>query len=247
MKQTQLGELEPVELGNSSLLLRRVRSGNAFEETVERLLQTIRLGLASPGDRLPGERELASLLDVSRDTIRDATGSLAETGYLVIRRGRYGGTFVADRLPQVAHNRAHMSQIEIEDILVFREVVECGAAHAAATAEMTNDTRVALWKAHQDTSKAKSQDYRRLDSRLHLLLAEVSGSNKLVTEVAFSRMRVNELLDQIPLLPPNIAHSNQQHESIIQAVLRGDPVSASEQMRNHLQGSAALLRGFLGQ
>jgi DNA-binding GntR family transcriptional regulator len=59
-------------------------------------------------------------------------------------------------------------------------------------------------------------------------------------------MRVNELLDQIPLLPPNIAHSNQQHEAIIQAVLRGDSAVASEEMRKHLQGSAALLRGFLG-
>ncbi len=99
MKNFELGELEPVELGNSSLLLRKIRSGNAFEETVERLLQTIRLGLASPGDRLPGERELAALLDVSRDTIRDATASLAEAGYLSIRRGRYGGTFVAEKLP----------------------------------------------------------------------------------------------------------------------------------------------------
>jgi DNA-binding GntR family transcriptional regulator len=59
-------------------------------------------------------------------------------------------------------------------------------------------------------------------------------------------MRVNELLDQIPLLPPNIAHSNKQHESIIQAVLRGDSTVAGEEMRKHLQGSAALLRGFLG-
>jgi len=246
MKDIELIELGPIELGNSSLLLRKIRSGNAFEETVERLLQTIRLGLASPGDRLPGERDLAIRLDVSRDTIRDATASLAEAGYLVIRRGRYGGTFVAEKLPQEKAVETDVSQIEIEDVLVFREVVECGAAHAAAAAELTKEVRVALWKAHEETSKAKPQDYRRLDSRLHLLIAEVAGSSKLVTEVAYSRMRVNELLDQIPLLPPNIAHSNKQHEAIIQAVLRGDSQSASEEMRRHLQGSAALLRGFLG-
>ncbi len=246
MKNIELGELEPVELGNSSLLLKKIRSGNAFEETVERLLQTIRLGLAAPGNRLPGERELASMLDVSRDTIRDATASLAEAGYLVIRRGRYGGTFVAEKIPQETATETKINQSEIEDILIFREVVECGAAHAAAAAELSKEVRVALWKAHGDTSKAKSNDYRRLDSRLHLLIAEVSGSSKLVTEVAYSRMRVNELLDQIPLLPPNIVHSNEQHEAIIQAVLRGDSAAASEEMRNHLQGSAALLRGFLG-
>lgn len=246
MKNFELSELEPIELGNSSLLLKKIRSGNAFEETVERLLQTIRLGLASPGDRLPGERELASLLDVSRDTIRDATASLAEAGYLSIRRGRYGGTFVAEKLPLEKATETKISQSEIDDILVFREVVECGAAFAAAGAELSKEVRVALWKAHEETSKSKPQDYRRLDSRLHLLVAEVTGSSKLVTEVAYSRMRVNELLDQIPLLPPNIAHSNKQHEAIIQAVLRGDSAVASEEMRKHLQGSAALLRGFLG-
>jgi len=246
MKNLELSELEPIELGNSSLLLKKIRSGNAFEETVEKLLQTIRLGLASPGDRFPGERDLAALLDVSRDTIRDATASLAEAGYLSIRRGRYGGTFVAEKLPLEKATETKINQSEIEDILVFREVVECGAAYAAAGAELSKEVRVALWKAHEETSKAKSQDYRRLDSRLHLLVAEVTGSSKLVTEVAYSRMRVNELLDQIPLLPPNIAHSNQQHEAIIQAVLRGDSAVASEEMRKHLQGSAALLRGFLG-
>jgi DNA-binding FadR family transcriptional regulator len=246
MKNFELGELAPIELGNSSLLLKKIRSGNAFEETVERLLQTIRLGLASPGNRLPGERDLATLLDVSRDTIRDATASLAEAGYLSIRRGRYGGTFVAEKLPQEKATETKVSQLELEDILVFREVVECGAAHAAAGAELSKEVRVALWKAHEETSKAKPHDYRRLDSRLHLLIAEVTGSSKLVTEVAYSRMRVNELLEQIPLLPPNISHSNQQHEAIIQAVLRGDSAVAGEEMRKHLQGSAALLRGFLG-
>jgi DNA-binding FadR family transcriptional regulator len=59
-------------------------------------------------------------------------------------------------------------------------------------------------------------------------------------------MRVNELLDSIPLLPPNIAHSNEQHEKIVSAILKGNPVAAQSAMREHLAGSAALLRGFLG-
>ncbi|MFM7013862.1 MAG: FadR/GntR family transcriptional regulator [Actinomycetota bacterium] len=236
----------PVELGNTSLLLKRIRSGNTFEETVERILQTIRLGLAHPGDRLPGERELAAMLAVSRDTIREATSSLAEAGFLVIRRGRYGGTFVAETLPEDKKSSAQSTFSEIDDVLIFREVVECGAAYAAAGAELSKEVRNALWVAHEETSAAKPREYRRLDSRLHLLIAEVTGSGKLVTEVAYSRMRVNELLDQIPLLPPNIAHSNQQHEAIISAILRGNSSEAEIAMRDHLAGSAALLRGFLG-
>ena len=47
-------------------LLGPVRAGNAFEETVERMLTVIKLGLVAPGNRFPPERELAALLGVSR-------------------------------------------------------------------------------------------------------------------------------------------------------------------------------------
>ena len=51
-----------------------------FEETVERLLSTIRLGVLRPGESLPPGRELAVRLGVSRDTVRDAIKSLSEAG-----------------------------------------------------------------------------------------------------------------------------------------------------------------------
>ena len=53
-------------------LFRPVRAGNAFEDTVARLLQTIRLGVVAPGEGLPSERDLAVRFSVSRDTVRDA-------------------------------------------------------------------------------------------------------------------------------------------------------------------------------
>ena len=46
-------------------LSRAVRSGNPYEETVQRLLQSIRLGVIEPGERLPAERELSAMLGVS--------------------------------------------------------------------------------------------------------------------------------------------------------------------------------------
>lgn len=238
--------LEPISLGSSFLLFMRPRSANAFEETVERILQTIRLGLANPGDRLPGEREIATMLGVSRDTVREATAALSEAGYLTTRRGRYGGTFIADAIPVPSAKNSPVDSNSIRDILIFREVVECGAAYFAANSELSREFRGALQDAHEQTCAAAAADYRRLDSRLHLLIAEITGSPKLISEVAYSRMRVNELLDSIPLLPPNIAHSNEQHEKIIGAILRGNPTAAQSAMREHLAGSAALLRGFLG-
>ena len=61
-------------------VFRAVRSGNAFEETVERLLEGIKLGVYVPGDRLPAERELTRRLGVSRITLRDALRELSSAG-----------------------------------------------------------------------------------------------------------------------------------------------------------------------
>ncbi|HEY6597258.1 MAG TPA: FCD domain-containing protein [Asanoa sp.] len=76
---------------------RPVRGANAFETTVSRLAQVIRLGIVEVGARLPAERELAERLKVSRVTLREAIAALREAGFLESRRGRNGGTFVIAR------------------------------------------------------------------------------------------------------------------------------------------------------
>ena len=227
------------------VLFRPVRSGNSFEDTVARLLQTIRLGVVQPGEPLPAERELAARFSVSRDTVRDAIKSLADAGYLVSRRGRYGGTFVSESLPLSAPGAAPWSVADINDILGLREILEVGAARAAAARELSAFERDLLWTRMRETAAASMGDYRRLDSRLHLTIAEVVGPPSLVSLMADNRTLVNELLDGIPLLEKNIEHSNQQHEDIVVAILTGNAERAVVAMGEHLEGSAALLRGFL--
>lgn len=226
-------------------LLRPVRGGNAFEDTVARLLQTIRLGVLAPGECLPPERELASRLGVSRDTVREAIKSLSDAGYLVSRRGRYGGTFLADELPRPTGETDAVTCAEIDDALRLREILEVGAARMAATRTLAAAEREVLWARMTDVRAAAPDDYRRLDSRLHLAIAEAAGSPSLVPLLAENRMRLNALLDQIPLLPRNIAHSDEQHEAIVLAILAGDADGAASAMRAHVEGSAALLHGFL--
>lgn len=230
------------------LLIGAVRPINAYEETVRRLLQSIRLGLIPPGDRLPAERELAGMLKVSRDTVRDALATLADAGYVVSRRGRYGGTFVVDELPSASALRTEQAELgedEIEDTTVLRRVLEVGAAREAAARDLSAEDRTALVRALEECAEADVSDHRRLDSRLHLLIAELSGSPSLVPLVANLRSRVNALLDDIPVLAPNLAHSHAQHEAIVSAILAGRSESAAEAMLEHIEGSAALLRGFL--
>lgn len=236
---------EPLVRGADEALFRPIRGGNAFEETVERLLQALRLGVIAPGGRLPPGRELAARLGVSRATLREALATLQSAGYLESRRGRYGGTFVT-AAPPVGDRRPRCRPAhDLEDVLQFRLVLEAGAAEAAAARTLTRAEREHLTGVLGQCTGAELSEYRRLDSRLHLAVAEVAGSPSLTTAVADVRTRVNELLDDIPLLPPNIEHSNRQHAGIVTAILAGDPARARTAMAEHLAGTAALLRGFL--
>lgn len=233
---------EPVPA--SDALLRRLT--NPFEDTVGRLLATIRLGVLAPGDCLPPEREIAARLGVSRDTVREAIKSLSDAGYLVSRRGRYGGTFLADELPASSGQRGGLTREEIDDALRLREILEVGAARMAAGRTLTSAERTGLCARLAEVRRAGHEDYRRLDSRLHLAIAEAAGVPSLVGLVAENRMRMNALLDRIPLLARNIGHSDDQHEAVVSAILAGDPDAAAVAMARHVGGSAALLHGFLG-
>jgi GntR family transcriptional regulator, transcriptional repressor for pyruvate dehydrogenase complex len=235
------GAADPSAIG---AVFRPVRTGNAFEETLARLLQSVRLGIVPPGEALPPERELAARLGVSRDVLRDAIKALAEAGYLESRRGRYGGTFVRIDLEDAAPPAAERPPGELEDVLGLR-VLEEGAAASAAARALAAEERETLWSRLLETSASGTVDYRRTDSRLHLTIGELAGIPSLLPLLADARERANTLLDEIPLIEPNLAHSNAQHEAIVLAVLRGDADAARRAMREHLEGTAALLRAFL--
>lgn len=232
----------------ASSLLTSARSANAFEETVQRLLQSIRLGLVAPGARLPAERELAAMLAVSRDKLRQALGALAQAGWVVARRGRSGGNFVAQVLPAPAPGDAagRAGAATLADTLTLRAVLEVGIAHQVAGCALSAGERERIRSACAACRSASAQHYRIADTRLHLLFAELTQARSLIPLLADVRLRINELLDGFPLLAPNIAHSNAQHAALVSAILERRPQAAAAAMAEHLAGTGALLRGFYG-
>ena len=231
------------------LLFRPVRAGNAFEETVERLLQTIRLGVVGPGGRLPAEREMAARFKVSRETVREAIGALKQAGYVESHRGRYGGTFVTRALPRPSRRNARQMAQEmgsaLDDALTMRYVLEVGAAEAAALRTLSDQDQGNLRERLNEAGEVSLKDFRRHDSLLHLAIAEAVGSPSLTSAIAEVRGRLNELLDAIPLLERNIEHSKDQHAEIVSAILTGDADAARRAMAEHVSGTGSLLRGFL--
>ncbi|MBB5079817.1 DNA-binding FadR family transcriptional regulator [Nonomuraea endophytica] len=235
---------------NPLTVLRPVRAGNAFEETVERLLQAIKLGVVAPGEKLPPERELAVQLGISRVTLREAIRALQDSGFLDVRRGRYGGAFVTYVPPQPGTGALRkvvtdMGDDDLSDALTFRMAVECGAAQVLATTPLDEDRRRILRRRLDDLNAATPAEYRRLDTAFHLAIAELTGSPLLAATCADARLRVSDLLNAIPMLQVNIDHAATQHEAIVAAILSGDPEAARRAVAEHLEGTAALLRGFL--
>ncbi|WP_079138414.1 FadR/GntR family transcriptional regulator [Actinacidiphila rubida] len=244
---------EPEAAGGllGSAAFRPVRAGNAFEETVERVLQVIKLGLVAHGERLPSERDLAGRLNVSRDTLREALHSLQRAGYVESRRGRYGGTFVTYRqpAPQPGALRKAVQGLgsgDLEDALTYRLVLETGAAEAAARRTLSDSQRSGLRRHLADLESVPADRYRQSDTRFHLAVAELTGSPSLVASLAEARLRLNDLLDAIPILERNIDHSAVQHRAMAEAILAGDAEAARRATEEHLEATAALLRGFLG-
>jgi DNA-binding FadR family transcriptional regulator len=239
-----------IDLGG---VLRPVRQGNAFEETVERLLTVIKLGLVAPGERFPAERELAAQLGISRLTLREAIRELHGAGYVSSRRGRFGGTFVTYTRP--APDRGELRRLarqdgdKLTDALTFRVAVEAGAAEALAS-RLAQSADPAVEQTLLDrlaaVNGAGPQDYRRLDTLFHLSIAELAGSSLLTAACADARLRLNDLLNAIPVLQRNIDNTAGQHQAIVQAIKAGDTERARAAVAEHLEGTAALLRGFLG-
>jgi DNA-binding FadR family transcriptional regulator len=234
----------------TEVLLRPVRTGNALQETVERLLHTIRLGIVGPGERLPSERALADRLGVSRVTLREVIRELQGAGYVDSRRGRYGGTFVEGTLP--ARRRPPRDRPgatgapELEDALVLRDVVETGAVTQAAGREIgQGEERYLRERLEACRAAADPAEYRRMDSRLHIAIAELTGSPSVTTAVADARARINALLDEIPTLDEDLRHGDDTHTEIVDAIVARDPEWARRAMAEHVEGTALLLRSFV--
>jgi DNA-binding FadR family transcriptional regulator len=246
------GALRGVSTGvDLAAVLRPVRKPNAFEETVERLLTAIKLGVIADGERFPAERDLAALLGIGRANLREALRELQQAGYVCCRRGRYGGTFVTYQPPPP--DRAEIRRLaaqdgdRLTDALMFRLAVESGAAEVLAEtlAPAGARPRETLLARLAEVNAASPQDYRRLDTLFHLSIAELTGSSLLAAACTDARMRLNYLLNAIPVLQRNIAHTAGQHAAIVTAILAGDGDRARHAVAEHLEGTGALLRGFL--
>jgi GntR family transcriptional regulator len=95
------------QLPSSPLRVERASSTPVHVQIAAWLRASVARGELAPGARLPGERELAEHIGVSRMTLRQALADLESTGDLVRVPGRAGGAFVAE--PRVEVDLTHLT------------------------------------------------------------------------------------------------------------------------------------------
>jgi len=116
-------------------------TGNAIENTAFYIRSLIHSGHLSAGERLPSEADLCEFIGVSRVTLRAALQLLQTLGFVVIKRGRNGGSWVAD-LATLRVRRAEWATANtrrIEEMLVFMGIVESEIAALAARNRTAED------------------------------------------------------------------------------------------------------------
>ncbi len=229
-------------------VLQPVRGHMAFESCVEQLGSAIQLGVFREGSKLPNERNLAERLNVSRATVREAVSALRSAGFVTTTRGRAGGTVVEslENARPFDRTRNKDRQEEINDILIFRAVIEPGACYEAAVATLSEEDQALLHTclAEFDRELAPA-DYRQADARLHLAIASVCSSPLLARASSIIQTKIHDFLAEIPFLHVNIVNSDAQHRQIVTSILAGDAENARVVMEEHCGATAALLRGLL--
>ena len=111
-----------------------IKKSAISEEISSRLLLMIREKQLSPGEKLPPERELAAMLNVSRPSLREALRALAIMNVIEMRQG--DGTYITSLEPEllVEHLDFVLSLDDSTFLQLFeaRKIVEVGIASLAA-------------------------------------------------------------------------------------------------------------------
>lgn len=223
-------------LSTAGELVGEVSRRSVRELIAEKIAQLVSSGVLSEGDALPGERELAASLSVSRETIRGAIGILADAGVLRVSHGartmvasRDVGGLIGDAAITVS-NRSY----DLDSVHEARLLVEQRLARMAAT--RVTEELLAGFDSSISAQVACGGDAIRFllcDREFHALLYKAAGNDALF-DIAMSLY--NYMLDhrrRIVSRPGSIARSIEDHRAILEALRLRDPDAAASAVVTH--------------
>jgi len=217
------GDDKPVRR-NSSLALERLRSIVDELEVAGRI-------------QLPTERELAEQIGVGRRAVRRALEVLEAEGRIWRRQG--AGTFIG---PEPHHSDHRLKRLpEISNMLEVMEVrlrLEPALAQLAALRATPSDV---TWMRSLAAKVAAADDLdgRELwDSALHRAIATVAGNTLFLALFdVVDRVRQDDTWRHVRealRTAERVSLYTAQHDEVLDAIERRDPITAEKAMRQHL-------------
>lgn len=231
-------------------MLRPIERLTVTDAIINQIRALIVEGRVRPGEKLPPERELASMLRVGRTSVREA---LRVLGALGLVRRTPEGTFVTGRIDERslgAAGRLASFEWSADDLYDLRQAVEPTAARLAARRRTDEDLHVLADVLDAQRRASSRVEFTDADMSFHVSVAE-SSHNVLVAEVVrwFSELMGSQMNRDFARLfeeaPGNAretierfdAAALREHDRILGAIQAGDDTGAHEAMVSHLEGT----------
>lgn len=199
------------------------------------------------GEKLPPEREMAHMLNVSRNTIRESYKILTALGYVQTKHGQ--GVFVSDGktiLEQFA-STFFIENDQLRELFAIRKLLETqsvGWAAEKATEEQIKELQNIMEHAYSLAEEDNNcLTVAKADQEFHLLLAEMSGNSILIRIMFNLTDLLAESRRETMEIPGRVFDSLKEHTEIVKAVSDRNADQAKEQMLIHLNSvESALFR-----
>lgn len=225
------------------MLFTPVSQDRTADAAIRQVELAILRGILRPGDRLPGERDLAESLGVSRPILREALKALETRGLVVARPG--GGTYVGDVVgtvysePMAQLIRRHPEATE--GYFEYRREMEAWASALAAERATASDIATltaivdAMALAHQDADPSEET---RLDWEFHTAIGEAAHNLVLLhtLRACYRLVQENVFYDRARLFAVPSARDAllAQHRAILAAIASRDPAKARAAAAGHI-------------
>jgi len=220
-----------------------------YVQVAERLLDAIARGDYPVGSRLPGDREIAAMTQVSRPTAREAILALELVGAVEVRHG--AGVYVIDPRLRSAESAAVALGVP-QELIEARISVEPTVARLCAQRAATDD--IAHLRALVDDGEAVIRDggpYSQLSQlglRFHAQLGQCCG-NRVLADIVGHFVQVEDhplwvLANELALRNPEAQQEQvNEHRAILEAIEAGEADEAARKMSVHLQRLSRYLFG----
>jgi GntR family transcriptional regulator, transcriptional repressor for pyruvate dehydrogenase complex len=226
--------LMPEPIQSDFEVVRRHKVYEAVAEQIERLI----LRKLKPGDKLPSERELAEMLQVSRSSIRDAIRSLELVGLVEPRQG--AGTIVRERSADSSitpfSNALKRRQELVSELLDFRKMLEPPlAARAAAHVSLDDISEMEEILQRQEGKLSLGEPAIAEDAEFHYSVALASGNSVVLKVLDILMDLLRDTRERSLQVPGRQQKSLAGHRRILAAIKRHDAEAARSAMRRHIE------------